>query len=663
MTADTREAPQRRDLQLQLRQEWDDAATLLPQTSVPEVFARRVAEEPGAIAVESEDEEISYARLDARSDRLARRLVEQGVAPGDHVAVLMRRSSDLVAALLAVAKAGAAFVPLSTRDPAARMHAVIAGSGCRLLLVDETTQDHEMTRHLAYLRADVAIGADAPAPGAPFETDPFGDRTTGPEALLYIMHTSGSTGAPKGVAVTHRNVVSFALDRIWRSGDHDRILFHSPHAFDASTYEIWVPLLTGGTVVVASGQADAALLRRLGGAGRITSVWLGAGLFGALAEADPECLAGIRQVWTGGDVVPPAAVARVQSACPGLTVYDGYGPTETTTFATRHRIARIHPEDRPVPIGGPMDNTRVYLLDDRLRLAKPGESGQVYVAGDGVARGYVSQPGLTARRFLPDIFGVPGERMYATGDVARRAPDGSLSLLGRADDQVKIHGFRIEPGEIESVLAAHPEVSRAVLLVSKTPDGSGQLAAVVVPAAPGGRPDPEALRGYLAERLPAHMVPARIVVRAGLPLTAHDKVDHRILISELAAADAGPAAPVAHTAPESAATAQTMARVAELWSAVLGVDRIAVDDSFFDRGGNSLKLIGLHARLCRTFGVDIPVQRLFEISSIRAMALYLQKAAGPGDGPVPVGDPRAASEAGARGAARRDRIRARREHR
>jgi amino acid adenylation domain-containing protein len=609
-----------------LRREWADSATPLPEMTLPGMFARQAAKTPDAIAVEAGEESVSYAELSARSDRLAHRLGEHGTVPGDNVAVLMRRSVNLVAAFLAVAKTGAAFVPLDPGEPRRRLRAVFSGSGCAVLMTDPAARRDDITEGIA-----VVDGTDDERAATP-----FADRTPSPEALLYIMHTSGSTGEPKGVAVTHRNVLALALDRVWRSGAHERVLFHSPHAFDASTYELWVPLLSGGRVVVASGDVDAVLLRKLSSTGRITALWLTAGLFGALAGADPQCLAGLREVWTGGDVVSRRAVERVAANCPGITVYNGYGPTETTTFATRYRIFPGPVTGPDVPIGTPMDNTRIYLLDERFRLLPPGTTGQVFIAGDGVARGYVNRPGLTAQRFLPDPFGPPGSRMYATGDLARREGTGDLSFLGRTDDQVKIHGFRIEPSEIESVLAAHPEVSRAVVLIPGIADGSGRISALVVPAEPGGQPDLALLRAYLADRLPAYMIPAEITVRSELPLTKQGKVDRKLLAQSghlAGPADARatqPAAPAPVPRAEVTRLGDIEGRVAELWTEVLGVEHLSPDDNFFDRGGNSLKLVALHARLCRTFGVNLPAQRLFEISTIRAIARYLRASSEPG---------------------------------
>jgi amino acid adenylation domain-containing protein len=641
-----------------LRREWDDVATPLPETTLPELFARRVSQAPDAIALETDHETVSYAELSARADTLAWRLAGRGVLPGDNVAVLMRRSPDLVAVFLAVAKAGAAFVPLEPSDPLPRMRSMIAGPRCVLLLVDAAMQDHPITEGIDCIRV-----FDSPGPPDRAE-EPFGDRTPGPDALLYILHTSGSTGEPKGVGVTHRNLIALALDRVWRSGGHERVLFHSRATFDASAQELWVPLLAGDRVVIAPGEVDATLLRRLAGRRRITGLWLPAGAFAALAEGDAACLAGVREVWTGGDVVSRHAAQAIAVACAGIRIYNGYGPTETTTCATRYLIPLGLPADRSVPIGTPMDNTRVYVLDGEFRLLPSGQTGNVYIAGAGVTRGYVNRPGLTAQRFLPDPFGAPGERMYATGDLARREPDGTLSFLGRADDQVKIRGFRVEPSEIESVLAGHPGVARAVVFASKTGDGDGRVVAFVVPVEPHAAEDPAALRGYLAERLPEYMVPARIEIRSELPLTGNGKVDRRRL------ADSVRPDPVSAPVPASAACSGTVeSRVADLWTAVLGIEQIGPDDNFFDLGGNSLKLIGLHARLCRTFGIDLPVQRLFEFSTIRAMARYLQDPEAVADHasarPARGAEARRAEAFGveARGAARRSRREGRKDRR
>ncbi|MBC3839620.1 non-ribosomal peptide synthetase [Streptacidiphilus sp. 4-A2] len=530
---------------------------------------------------------------------------------------------------------------------------MLTGAGCAVLLVDGSTHAHEAGANLRLIRADTDTDTDTATDAEEaVEPVPFADRTVGPGALLYVMHTSGSTGTPKGVAVTHRNVTAFAADRAWRGGAHERVLLHSPHAFDAATYELWVPLLNGGRVVIAPGPLDVTLLRRLAGGRRITAAFLTVGLFNALAGADASCFEGMRELWTGGDVVTPDAVQQVRKACPGISVHAGYGPTEVTVFATCYRATEDLDGGQSVPIGTAMDNTRAYVLDDSFRPVPPGTAGELYIAGAGVARGYLNQPGLTAQRFLPDPFGTSGERMYATGDLARRDDEGNLRFIGRADGQVKISGFRIETGEIEAALAGHPGIRQAAVLAEKSGEGGGRIRAYVVSAGPGT--DRATIRDWLAERLPGYMVPGEYVFLPGLPLTPNGKVDRALLAAQPAAPDGGTqgrAEPTGRAVPADG----TQARVAELWALVLGTEQIGLDDNFFECGGTSLKLIGLHARLCDAFAVELPIQRLFDVSTIRAMARYLA-AGGSAAADSPAGASTAADE---RAAARRDQIRRR----
>ncbi|MFD9888887.1 amino acid adenylation domain-containing protein [Amycolatopsis sp. NPDC059027] len=456
----------------------------VPPSSLPDLFAAQAAATPGETAVESDRTTLSYAELDARATRLALRLVAAGVRPETPVAVLMRRSAELIVAVLAVAKAGGTYVPLDLRYPLPRLRSVLADARTPLLLVDRTTATHEVVAEHRALAADTD---EPPEPGVALP------QKIDPDSLLYVMYTSGSSGAPKGVEVTHRAVAEFAADSTWTGQAHRRILVHSPHAFDASTYEMWVPLLSGGRAVLAPGDVDAALLRRYAGGGRITAVFLTTGLFRMLAEDDPGCFAGLAEVWTGGEAGSPRAFRRVLDSCPGTSVISVYGPTETTTFATFHRLGRDYRPEDGVPIGKPMENTRGYVLDERLRLLPPGAVGQLYLAGGGLARGYTRSPGLTATRFVPDPSGPPGQRMYATGDLVRWRPDGALEFVGRVDQQVKLRGFRIEPGDIEAALTGHPEVAQAAVVVREDGAAGKRLVAYVVPR---DREAPAALPGH-----------------------------------------------------------------------------------------------------------------------------------------------------------------------
>jgi amino acid adenylation domain-containing protein/thioester reductase-like protein len=437
--------------------------------SLPRLFERQVALAPEAAAVRFGSTLVSYQELDARANRLAHLLGARGVVRESTVAILLDRSIDLVVAILAVLKAGGAYVPLDVRHGVARTRTVLAETATRVVITDGRTELPSIAG------VDVISVAEADGTGNPGVPN----VRLEPDQLAYVMYTSGSTGRPKGIAVTHRAIASFAADRCWRGGTHERVLLHSAHTFDLSTYELWVPLLSGGQVVIAPpGILTGTEFAALSSAGAVTGMSVTAGLFAVLAEESPDCFTGVREVWTGGEAVSPAAVGKVLAACPGLNVVNGYGPTETTVFTTFHRIRSHRPGD-PVPIGRPMDDTRVQVLDDRLR---PVTRGELYIAGTGLARGYLRQPALTAERFVADPFGPPGSRMYRSGDLVEWTPDGALEFLGRTDDQVKIRGFRIEPAEVETVLRTHPSVGQAAVVVREDRPGDKRLVGYLVPA-------------------------------------------------------------------------------------------------------------------------------------------------------------------------------------
>ncbi|MFD8700969.1 non-ribosomal peptide synthetase, partial [Kitasatospora purpeofusca] len=434
-------------------EEWNDTAVEVVPSTLPGLFAAQVARTPDAVAVVSEGVELSYRELDGRADALARRLVGLGVGAECGVAVLMERSAELVVALLAVVKAGGFYVPLDVRYPLAHRRTIVGETGASVVLTDAGLRDRAAELGLTVL--DVSGAGTAEPSGI------FGAGTAEPlavsggvEGLAYVMYTSGSTGRAKGVAVTHADVAALALDRRFAGGGFERVLLHSPYSFDASTMELWVPLLTGRQVVVMpAGDVTAVSLAGVVSSFGVTALWLTAGLFALVVEEDPGCLAGVREVWAGGDVLSPVAVGRVRAACPGIVVVNGYGPTEATTFVATHTAVD---GEGALPIGRPLDNMRAYVLDGALRPVPVGVVGELYVAGAGLARGYVARPGLTGERFVADPFGSAGGRLYRTGDLAKWNADGELVFAGRADEQVKIRGFRIEPGEVQAVLAAHP---------------------------------------------------------------------------------------------------------------------------------------------------------------------------------------------------------------
>ncbi|MER6961682.1 amino acid adenylation domain-containing protein [Streptomyces sp. NPDC000618] len=573
----------------------DTGAVLPPARSLPELFAERVRATPDAVAVASGDDLLTYAELDARANRLAHALAGQGVAAETPVAVLMERSADLVVAILGIVKAGGGYVPLDPGFPPARIDLVVRETGAALVLTEDVL---------------TALLAAEPRTHAPHVV-------CHPAQLAYVMYTSGSTGRPKGIAVTHADVAGLAAAPCW--GAHERVLMHAPTAFDASTYELWVPLLRGGRVVVApQGRLDVRELCATVAEHGVTGLWLTAGLFRVVADAEPAGLAGVREVWTGGDVVSATAVARVLDACPGVRVVNGYGPTETTVFAAHHPMDAPPDTRRPVPLGRPMAGMRLYVLDDRLRPAPAGVTGELYIAGTGVARGYAGRPAATAERFTADPFGPPGARMYRSGDLARWLDDGRLEFAGRADDQVKLRGFRVEPGEIEAELARCPGIAQAAVVAREDRPGDRRLVAYVV-AGSGSRSvgetgcfDAHAVADRLRRELPAPLVPAAFVTLDALPLTANGKLDR----AALPAPEYGPGDDGAGRGPRTPHEQV----LCDLFAEVLGRDRVGIDDGFFDLGGHSLLAARLVARVRDTLGAEVGLRTLFQTPTVAGLA-------------------------------------------
>ncbi|MFD4371313.1 amino acid adenylation domain-containing protein [Streptomyces sp. NPDC058486] len=575
-----------------------------PTTGLAEAFARQAALTPAAPAVSDPDGSLSYAELDRRSDLLAGRLHRLGVTAETPVALLQRRSADLLVSMLAILKAGGCFVPLPLTAPTERLHDIVDGSGAELLLVDDALRDHELT---AATRARLLTVTGFEATDADRAAVPVG--LAHPDQAAYIMYTSGSTGAPKGVVTTQRGVLAFARDQCWQDERPRRALLHSPHAFDASTCEIWVPLLSGGEVVVAPpGDVDGAVVRAAG----LTDVLLVSGLFQVVAEEDPDCFAGLREVMTGGDVISPAAVRAVLRRHPGLRIRATYGPTELTMCSVQMPLRDPDAVPDSVPMGRPMDDTAVYVLDDRLRPVPVGVVGELYGAGPGLARGYAGRAGLSAERFVADPFGPPGTRMYRTGDLARWRADGTLEFAGRADTQVKIRGFRVEPGEVESALLRHPDVAQAHVHAREDRPGDKRLVGYLVPAVPA--PDLAGIRAAAAAVLPPYMVPSALVPLAQLPLTPNGKIDRKLLPEpEQDTAD------TAYVAPRDDRERALCALFAE----VLRVPRVGVHDGFFALGGHSLLAIRLVNRIRTAFDADLGVATLFRAPTVAELATRL----------------------------------------
>ncbi|MXT16907.1 non-ribosomal peptide synthetase, partial [Serratia marcescens] len=599
---------------------WNRTAEVYPaQSSAHVLFEQWAQRTPDAVAVVNDRDSLSYAQLNAHANQLAHQLIAQGVRPGDRVATSLERSVSLVIAQLAILKAGAAYVPLDPHLPVARQAWIIGDSGALLILCDRDI-DREIAGEIACLRIDrlrqnpthdpaVARAGDAPA---------------------YIMYTSGSTGTPKGVMVTHQGILRLAINNRFASFERgDRFAFAANPAFDASTLEMWGALLNGASLaiiapeVLTEAEALAAALVRQG----INVLFLTTSLFNQYAHSIAATLAQLKYLLSGGEAADPHAFARMLKEAGPVRLINAYGPTECTVFATTATIERVDPWQR-LPIGRPIGNTRIYLLDEHGQPVPLGATGEIYIAGPGVALGYLNRAELTAERFLADPFN-PGERMYRTGDLARYLADGNIDYLGRNDRQVKIRGFRIECGEIEARVAGHPAVREAVVDVLGEVDNK-RLVAWVVPEADADRQTlAVTLRQYLAGMLPEFMLPAAWVALDTLPLTPNGKLDRRAL------PEPQEDAYVREVYAEPEGELETL--LAGIWRELLGIERVGRHDNFFELGGHSLLAVKLMAQL-RRVGLSAGVQTLFTAPTLSTLAQTLvtqQEVSVPANGILP----------------------------
>ncbi|MEV6279729.1 amino acid adenylation domain-containing protein [Nocardia sp. NPDC051832] len=582
-----------------------DAAPAADRGTVVEAFRARAAAAPDAVAVVGADGELSYRELEVRADRLAQVLISRGVGPDVIVAVALPRSADLIVALLAVVQAGGGYLPIDPAYPSERLAFILADAAPAVVLTDHDTAPalpQSATPHLYLDTLEDSAAAVAHRAGMVL-----------PDALAYLIYTSGSTGVPKGVAVSHRNVLNLAA-QAWSAGPGERVLVHSSVAFDASTYEIWPALISGGAVVLARAErSDPAEIADLIENRSVTKMFATPALLSAVldhAEVLPDsAFRSVTQVIAGGAELPSGLVGRIRDRMTAAQVTNGYGPTETTVFATLFNAGEVSGDDVSVPIGSALANMRVYVLDSSLSPVPVGVAGELYIAGEQVARGYRGKPAQTADRFVADPFHrAGGGRLYRTGDVVRWKADGQLEFAGRVDDQVKIRGFRVEPGEIEAVLAQHPAVSQAVVVARDLGTGSKQLVGYVVADAAG-----EDVRRFAADRLPDFMVPAAIMVLDSMPLTANGKLDRTALPEPRLVSSVGYRAPVG----------ERQRVLAELFGEVLRRDRVGVDDSFFELGGHSLLATRLASRIRAELGVEVPIRTVFDAPTVAQLATRL----------------------------------------
>ena len=584
-------------------------------------FETWVERTPEAVALVWEEGSFTYRELNRRANLLAHHLLALGLEPEDPVGICLERSSDLVVSLLAALKAGGAYLPLDPGLTDERLAIFLEDAQGRVERPVVLTRERWAGRFSRVRERGGSVvlldGSPPPAPPA-WETDPEGFAD--PDRLAYISFTSGSTGRPKGVAVPHSGVLRLAGDSFWaRMGPEEVFLQLAPVSFDASTLEIWGPLLTGGRLAVFPSHPPS--LEELGdflARFAVTTLWLTTGLFHQMVDGNLRGLGSLRQLLTGGDVVSAERVTRVLDELPAVRLVVAYGPTEGTTFTTCWPAVPGGIRGASVPLGRPIANTEVYLLDRSGRPVPTGVPSELWVGGDGLARGYAGRPDLTAERFRPHPFSPPGARLYRTGDLARYRPDGLTEFLGRIDHQVKIRGFRVEPGEIEAVLCEHPAVRQAAVVARGTSTDDRRLVAYVVWEERAAVADGE-LREHLRRRLPEYMVPADFVLLAALPLTPNGKLDRRAL-------------PEPDRRPESEDHAAPRTPVEELlatlFADLLGMERIGVQDDFFLQGGHSLLATRVVSRVREVFGVEIPLVRFFEAPTVAGLAAAIAEAQG-----------------------------------
>lgn len=597
----------------QLLISWNATRTAYPRNRcIHQVFAEQVARYPAHIAITYAEQSLTYEELDQRADQLAHTLQCLGVGLETRVGICMERSLEVVIALLAILKAGGAYVPLDPNYPQERLAFFIEDAEVAVLLTQTW-----LTSRLPASRTRI-VCLDQPLETVtqkPMESCP---DLVQPENLAYIMYTSGSTGKPKGVAVTHRNVVRLVKETNYLPFTHDQVFLQfSSISFDASTLEIWGGLLNGARLVIAppalpSLEELGALVQR----SQINTLFLTTGLFQVMVENHVDALRSLKYLVTGGDVLSVAAAQRAVQELPACCILNGYGPTESTTFATCYRLHDSASIRTSVPIGRPISNTQVYVLDGNLQPVPIGVAGELFIGGDGVARGYLNRPELTREKFLPDPFSQETEaRMYRTGDLVRYRVDGTLEFLGRSDNQVKVRGFRVELNEIEAVLGMHPLVRSCVVLARVDAQGQKQLVAYLNLSQEHATAI-EAVRTYLQQQLPAYMLPAVFVPIEQFPLTPNGKVDRQALPDP-----AVYQTDIASVGPRDALEAV----LGEIWLTLLGWKQVAIDAPFLESGGNSLLAMQLTSYLLKVFHTKIPLQSFFQKLTVADLAQTLRE--------------------------------------
>jgi amino acid adenylation domain-containing protein len=591
----------------QLVVEWNRTQVTFPQSRcIPELFAAQVTRTPAAVAVTFEQQSVTYQQLNQRANQLAHFLRKHGVGPDVLVGLCIERSIDMVAGLLGILKAGGAYVPLDPNDPPHRLAFVLDDAHISVLV----TQQRFLPLLPATVTPTVCLDADREALAQEDQNDPVPRATA--DNLSYVMYTSGSTGRPKGVMITHRgfsNLLAWT-QAVFPLNEADVVLQKTPFTF--SVWEIYAPLLVGARLVMArpDGHRDTRYLTNTIRAAQISHLKLVPSLLQAmLADAELETCTSLRWVSCGGEVLPPGLLERFRARL-NLELVNLYGPTETTHNAA-FWVSGPRVAADVVPIGRPIANTQLYILDEHMQPVPIGVPGELYIGGVGLARGYLGRPELTAERFVPSPFGAEsGARLYKTGDRARYLTDGNIEYLGRLDHQIKLRGFRIELGEIEATLGQHPGVRESVVLVRDDALGGKRLVAYVVPKS-GEAPTRDSLRRFVQSKLPAYMVPSAIALLPSLPLASNGKVDRQSLPAPgTTRADGDCVAP----------RDVTERQLAQIWEEILGVHPVGVTDNFFELGGHSLLAGRLLARVRERYQVDVSLGAFFAAPTVAGLA-------------------------------------------
>jgi amino acid adenylation domain-containing protein len=596
---------------------WNTTDVAYEQTNIQTIFdqmAQQFADRPAIICA---GEVVSYAELQDRANRLAHVLIDKGIGLESHVGVALNRSVDLCVAFIAILKAGGTFVPLDANLPDDRISFMLGATKTPLVIYDELWLNGRSTDLFedrgCFKLSELADQLAQASPESP-------QVTVAIDQLAYVMFTSGSTGQPKGVSVPHRGVLRLVRNNQFLPVDETKTwLMIAPTHFDASTLEIWGAFLNGGKVAIY--QSRVPVLEELADfivEHQTTHTFLTVALMHQMVESHLECLRTFEFLSTGGDVFSPWHAARAVAELSGVRVVNGYGPTENTTFTTTFDVPADTSGDRAIPIGKPISNTRTYVLDKLLQPVPVGIPGELYTSGDGLARCYAQRPDLTAERFLPDVFGDHGQRMYKTGDLVRFGHDGLIHFMGRLDFQVKIRGFRIELGEIETVLTKLDEVKDALVIAADDGHGSKRLIGyLTTDLSADAYPSNNHMREQLGDALPEYMVPAAFVWLDTFPMTPSGKVDRRALPAPTISSE------VEFVAPQS----QTEIALAEIYATLLEQERVGLNDHFFELGGHSLIATRLVSRIRETFEIELPLRAVFESPTVGALAKRIEELA------------------------------------